>query len=68
VRIPLTAYRPDVDGLRALAVSAVVLFHLAPGTLPGGWPFHTIWQYSSTPIDQDRFNGDMSRLQALANG
>jgi len=38
------------------------------GTLPGGWPFHTIWQYSSTPIDQDRFNGDYSRLQALANG
>jgi len=37
VRIPLTAYRPDVDGLRALAVSAVVLFHLAPGTLPGGY-------------------------------
>jgi len=33
----LTAYRPDVDGLRALAVSAVVLFHLAPGTLPGGY-------------------------------
>ena len=33
----MTAYRPDVDGLRALAVSVVVLFHLVPGTLPGGY-------------------------------
>ncbi|TDW70367.1 lysozyme [Kribbella pratensis] len=46
----------------------VAKYASSPGTLPGGWPFHTIWQYSSTPIDQDRFNGDMSRLQALANG
>ncbi|WP_329005614.1 lysozyme [Kribbella sp. NBC_00709] len=46
----------------------VARYASAPGTLPGGWPFHTIWQYSSTPIDQDRFNGDQSRLVALANG
>ena len=32
-----TAYRPDVDGLRALAVGAVVLFHAIPGSLPGGF-------------------------------
>jgi peptidoglycan/LPS O-acetylase OafA/YrhL len=31
------AYRPDIDGLRALAVGAVVLFHAFPGTLPGGF-------------------------------
>jgi peptidoglycan/LPS O-acetylase OafA/YrhL len=31
------AYRPDVDGLRALAVGAVVLFHAFPKTLPGGF-------------------------------
>jgi len=30
-------YRPDVDGLRALAVGAVVLFHAFPGSLPGGF-------------------------------
>jgi peptidoglycan/LPS O-acetylase OafA/YrhL len=30
-------YRPDVDGLRALAVSLVVLFHAFPGFLPGGF-------------------------------
>jgi peptidoglycan/LPS O-acetylase OafA/YrhL len=31
------SYRPDIDGLRALAVSAVVLFHLFPGFLKGGF-------------------------------
>lgn len=31
------AYRPDIDGLRAVAVSSVVLFHAVPGTLPGGF-------------------------------
>ncbi|OEV11997.1 GH25 family lysozyme M1 (1,4-beta-N-acetylmuramidase) [Streptomyces sp. Amel2xB2] len=41
------------------------------GTLPGGWPFHTFWQYTSTGKtvgDHDRFNGSFARLQALANG
>jgi len=38
------------------------------GTLPGGWPFYTFWQWTSSPLDQNHFNGDMSRLQALANG
>ena len=31
------AYRPDIDGLRALAVLAVVLCHLDPRLLPGGY-------------------------------
>src|ERR1700682_835929 len=30
-------YRPDVDGLRALAVLAVVGFHAGPGTFRGGF-------------------------------
>ena len=38
------------------------------GTLPGAWPFYTIWQWTSSPLDQNHFNGDYSRLQALANG
>ncbi|WP_255954896.1 lysozyme [Streptomyces odontomachi] len=41
------------------------------GTLPAGWGFYTIWQYTSTgPIvgDHDHFNGALDRVQALANG
>jgi GH25 family lysozyme M1 (1,4-beta-N-acetylmuramidase) len=38
------------------------------GTLPAGWGFHTFWQYSSTPIDQNSFNGAYDQLQALARG
>lgn len=30
-------YRPDIDGLRALAVLSVVLFHVNPELLPGGF-------------------------------
>jgi len=31
------SYRPDIDGLRALAVALVVAFHYAPGRLSGGF-------------------------------
>ena len=31
------AYRPDIDGLRAVAVLAVVIFHAFPAALPGGF-------------------------------
>jgi len=31
------AWRPDIDGLRALAVGPVVIFHLAQSVLPGGF-------------------------------
>ena len=30
-------YRPDIDGLRAIAVIAVVLYHFFPGVAPGGY-------------------------------
>ncbi|GAA1787667.1 acyltransferase family protein [Nostocoides veronense] len=30
-------YRPGLDGLRAIAVASVFLFHARPGVLPGGW-------------------------------
>lgn len=40
----------------------------SPGTLPAGWGFHTFWQYSDTPIDQNVFNGSSASLTKLANG
>lgn len=30
-------YRPDIDGLRAIAVLAVVLFHIDASLIPGGF-------------------------------
>jgi peptidoglycan/LPS O-acetylase OafA/YrhL len=30
-------YRPDIDGLRAVAVLSVVAFHAFPGVMPGGF-------------------------------
>ena len=30
-------YRPDIDGLRAIAVLAVIAFHASPQTVPGGF-------------------------------
>ncbi|GGB26504.1 hydrolase [Flexivirga endophytica] len=46
----------------------VARYSSSPGTLPGGWPYYTIWQYTSSPIDKDWFNGDITRVKALANG
>ncbi|MFF5423058.1 MULTISPECIES: lysozyme [unclassified Streptomyces] len=41
------------------------------GELPAGWPYYTMWQYTSsgpTVGDHNHFNGDLSRVQALAYG
>jgi GH25 family lysozyme M1 (1,4-beta-N-acetylmuramidase) len=49
----------------------VACYCSSPGTMPYNWPWQTIWQWSDRgtfPGDQDYFNGDISRVQALANG
>lgn len=38
----------------------------SPGKLPGSWRTATFWQYSASPIDQDRFSSTYDRLKILA--
>ena len=43
----------------------------SPGTIPGGWPFQTIWQNSDAYKyggDSDVFNGALENLKKLATG
>lgn len=43
----------------------------APGEIPGGWPYQTIWQNSDSYEfggDSDIFNGDEAGLKKLASG
>lgn len=49
----------------------VARYNSTVGTLPAGWGFYTIWQYTSsgpTVGDHNHFNGALDRVQALANG
>ncbi|GAA4021423.1 lysozyme [Allokutzneria multivorans] len=55
----------DFSGTNPLWVAR---YASAVGQLPHAWSIHTIWQYSSKPIDQNSFNGSYQRLQVLARG
>ncbi|GGW33619.1 hydrolase [Streptomyces lucensis JCM 4490] len=49
----------------------IARYDTTPGTLPAGWSFYTMWQYTSsgpTVGDHDKFNGALDRVQALALG
>ena len=46
----------------------IARYSTSPGTLPAGWAYYTFWQYTDSPLDQDYFNGDLTRLRALALG
>nr|QNJ46247.1 GH25 muramidase [Sesquicillium rossmaniae] len=49
----------------------VARYASAVGQIPAGWSFHTIWQYNAKYPeggDSDIFNGDETRLKALASG
>jgi hypothetical protein len=46
-------------------------YNSAIGTIPGGWPYETIWQYADSYAyggDGDRFNGNQASLVKLATG
>ena len=63
-----TAYRPDIDGLRAFAVVSVVLFHLDVGIVKGGYigvdVFFVISGYLITGILQSEIDaGQFSILR-----
>lgn len=64
-RKPAQSYRPDVDGLRAVAVAAVVVFHAFSSVLPGGFvgvdiffaiSGYLISQHIIETLDQGRFS------------
>jgi hypothetical protein len=49
----------------------IAAFGSSPGTMPGGWPYQTIWQNADSYTyggDSDFFNGDLTQLKKLATG
>jgi GH25 family lysozyme M1 (1,4-beta-N-acetylmuramidase) len=49
----------------------IARYNTTPGTLPAGWAYQTMWQYTSSgPIvgDHNKFNGSYDRLKVLAKG
>jgi GH25 family lysozyme M1 (1,4-beta-N-acetylmuramidase) len=46
----------------------VARYAATAGDLPAGWQVYTFWQYTSTPLDQDTFNGNADRLRLFATG
>jgi GH25 family lysozyme M1 (1,4-beta-N-acetylmuramidase) len=61
----------DYSGFGATNPLWIARYATAVGTLPAGWPYYTMWQYTSTgPVvgDHNRFNGALDRVRALALG
>ncbi|GAB2760731.1 lysozyme [Salinifilum aidingensis] len=46
----------------------VARYNDQPGELPGTWSYWTFWQYTSSPLDQNKFNGPHDQLVRLADG
>ncbi|WP_405601973.1 lysozyme [Streptomyces sp. NBC_01410] len=61
----------NYSGFGASSPLWIARYNTTPGTLPAGWVYQTMWQYTSSgPIvgDHDKFNGALDRVVALANG
>ncbi|EGG45204.1 MULTISPECIES: lysozyme [Streptomyces] len=61
----------DYGGFGATNPLWIARYASSVGTLPAGWSFQTMWQYTSsgpTVGDHDKFNGALDRVRALANG
>ncbi|MGV9313056.1 lysozyme [Streptomyces sp. NPDC003691] len=61
----------NYSGFGASTPLWIARYNTAPGELPAGWDFQTMWQYTSSgPIvgDHNKFNGAYDRVVALANG
>ena len=63
------SYRPDIDGLRALAVAVVLIFHAFPARLPGGFVgvdvFFVISGYLISGIILEALGGGPVQLRAF---
>ncbi|MFD0331598.1 lysozyme [Streptacidiphilus monticola] len=61
----------NYSGFAATNPLWIANYNGSSGTLPAGWSYYTMWQYTDsgpTVGDHDKFNGDITRVQALANG
>ena len=60
------AYRPDIDGMRAVAVAGVVAFHASPALAPGGFSgvdiFFAISGYLISRLIIDALDGGRFRF------
>ena len=61
-----STYRPDIEGLRAVAVLAVLLYHLGAGWLPGGFAGVDVFFVLSGYLITTQVLGELARRGRLS--